>query len=210
MSRINSLSDSSKPPELRQIIINAINEKHPQTIRQLVNIVKEDNNAKENEILVCVKELENQGIIKLRSSTINTNDPDEKGVSGSLWYLITIAIGVITATLVFITQANVYPWDYARNFFGLTFVLFLPGYSLTKLLFPSNFQFQANQETLQGKERIVLSIGLSFVLITIVGFALYYTPFGLNLAGIVLSLFVVTSIIATAALFRENMVAKKT
>ena len=52
-------------------------------------------------------------------------------------------------------------------------------------------------------ERLALSIGMSLVLVPIVGLILNYTPWGIRLTPITLSLLALTIVFATAALFRE-------
>jgi len=42
-----------------------------------------------------------------------------------------------------------------------------------------------------------------------IGLLLYYSPWGINLAPVVLSLFALTLISATAAILRENRIKKK-
>lgn len=55
--------------------------------------------------------------------------------------------------LVFTVPENAYPIVYARYVLGSIFVLFLPGYSLIKALFPTR--------ELDNIERTALSIGMS-------------------------------------------------
>ena len=52
-------------------------------------------------------------------------------------------------------------------------------------------------------ERVALSLGMSLALVPIVGLILNYTPWGIRLTPIPLSLLALTIIFATAALLRE-------
>jgi uncharacterized membrane protein len=52
-------------------------------------------------------------------------------------------------------------------------------------------------------ERLALSVGLSLALVPIVGLVLNYTPWGIRLAPIILSLLVLTVAFAASALVRE-------
>ena len=74
-----------------------------------------------------------------------------------------------------------------RIILGIPLVLFLPGYSLVAALYPKI-------ESLDGIERITLSFGLSIAIAPLLGLALNYTPFGINLTSvlIVLSTFTIT------------------
>jgi len=68
-----------------------------------------------------------------------------------------------------------------RVVLGLPFVLFFPGYALIAALFP-------RQEDLDGIERIALAFGLSIAVVPLIGLALNYTPWGIRLYPILLSL----------------------
>lgn len=86
-----------------------------------------------------------------------------------------------------------------RVVFGLVFLLFVPGYSLTAALFPedsSRDSGAANTSegslselsrdgTLTGLERIALSLGLSIAIVPLIGLGLNFTPFGIRLVPIV-------------------------
>lgn len=53
-------------------------------------------------------------------------------------------------------------------------------------------------------ERVALSLGMSIALVPIIGLLLNYTPWGIRLTPIVLSLLALTIVFATAAIIREN------
>jgi uncharacterized membrane protein len=84
-----------------------------------------------------------------------------------------------------------------RVVFGLPFVLFLPGYALIAALFPE-------AEDLDGIERVALSFGLSIAVVPLIGLILNYTPFGIRLAPIAISLSIFTVALTIAAQFRRN------
>jgi uncharacterized membrane protein len=75
-------------------------------------------------------------------------------------------------------------------------VLFLPGYSLIKTLFPTR--------EIDNIERTALSIGMSLALVPLVGLLLNYTPWGIRLTPITVSLLSLTIILSIAGLFREH------
>ena len=79
-----------------------------------------------------------------------------------------------------------------RIILGLPLVLLFPGYALAAALLPK-------RNALKGIERIVLSLGLSIVVVVIIGLILDYAPWGIRLYPIViaLSIFILaTSIVA--------------
>jgi uncharacterized membrane protein len=69
-------------------------------------------------------------------------------------------------------------------------VLFFPGYSLIAALFPK-------KNSLGGIERLALSFGLSIAVVPLIGLILNYTPWGISLYPILISL--VSFIIAMSA-----------
>ena len=64
---------------------------------------------------------------------------------------------------------------------GLAFGLFFPGYTLIAALFPK-------KDSLNGIERLALSFGLSIVVVPLIGLILNYTPWGISLYPILVSL----------------------
>ncbi len=204
-SIILNILSNSKANALRETMLKVVSEKKPQSVEQLMVLLKESG-FEENRILDCVQKLQAEGLINLEDATLQSRSPPAYKLGDALWYFLTIAAGAITSVVVFAIPDNVYPWVYVRNFFGAVFVLFLPGYAFVKAV----FRFQTSNEAASGNleriERIALSTGMSIAIVVTLGLLLYYSPFGLNLIAIVLSLFVFTSVFATAALLRDSKV----
>jgi uncharacterized membrane protein len=102
-----------------------------------------------------------------------------------------LAVINILAVLLIVIIAFV-PSNVLRIILGLPFIVFLPGYTLTAALFPK-------RAGLNGMERVALSFGLSIAVAVLMGLILHYTPWGIGLYPIVISLALfifVTSIIA--------------
>jgi len=83
-----------------------------------------------------------------------------------------------------------------RVVFSLPMVLFFPGYALIAALFPGKGE-------IDGIERLALSFGLSIAVVPLIGLALNYTPFGIRLDPVVLSLVIFTLAMAVAAQVRR-------
>jgi len=75
------------------------------------------------------------------------------------------------------------------------------GHSFMKALF--------SEKELDSIERVALSIGMSLALVPIVGLLLNYTPWGIRLTPITVSLLAITVTFATAALIREHQTRTK-
>ena len=121
----------------------------------------------------------------------------------AVWYWTTIAVAIATVIAVFVIPENAYPIGYIRYVLGSIFVLWLPGYTFIKALFPTKVPIKTSSESLDTIERVALSSGMSLALVPIVGLLLNYTPWGIRLTPIVLSLLSLTTIFATVAVIRE-------
>jgi uncharacterized membrane protein len=129
----------------------------------------------------------------------------------AFWYWITMTLTIVTPIVVFTVPENMYPLAYIRSILGAIFVVWLPGYTFIKALFPTSIPFTkkhtaSNQTSEKNQDltlRIILTIGMSLVLVSITGLLLNYTPWGLRLTPVVLSLLPLIIIFATAAIIRE-------
>jgi uncharacterized membrane protein len=118
------------------------------------------------------------------------------------WFWTTIIL-TITASTIILTIPENSQFLPARNILGLIIVLWLPGYTFIKTLYPTKLPITTNNENLDTIERIALSLGMSIVLITLTGLLLNYTPWGIRATPITLSLLTLTVILAIVAANRE-------
>lgn len=200
------MSSNSEADELTRTIIQTIAEKKPQNVRQLVALVKERLPVAEERILDVVLKLQSQGKISLESPLpwVSPKLAAYVKTSQALWYWVTVAVAAFTVALVFAVPEDFYPWSYLRNAVGIVFVLWLPGYGVIKALFPVRVPIEMSIESLDAVERVVLSVGMSLAIVPLVGLVLNYTPWGVRLVPIVLSLFALTVVSATVAVGREH------
>ena len=66
---------------------------------------------------------------------------------------------------------------FIRIFFGLPFILFIPGYILISALYPN----KKKEKSIDFIERIALSLGISIAIVPLIGLALNYTSWGIRL-----------------------------
>jgi uncharacterized membrane protein len=90
-------------------------------------------------------------------------------------------IAIWFATIALLVAILFAPDNPARIVLGLPFVLFFPGYVLVAALYP-------RRGDLDGVERVALSLGLSLAVVPLIGLALNYTPWGIRLTPILVSL----------------------
>lgn len=183
-----------------------IKQEKPHTVQQLVQLAKAETSKPEEEIVEQIKRLQHQGIVRLEE----TKKPTAQTLSaylrrpGAYWYWTTITLAVVTALCVLTIAEDAYPVAYIRYILGLIFILFLPGYGLVKALFPKRTPFKTSSRGLDSAVRIALSIGLSLAIVPLVTMFLDYTPLGVRLTPILLSVLAVTLVFATIGVAREH------
>ena len=200
------MTDKTTNSDATETIIQIIKERKPQTVEQLVTLAKEKLQISEREILETILQLQNEGKISLtkQQSQTSLNLTAYLKTEQTLWYWITLTLSAATTAVVFTIPENFYPWVYVRYVLGTIFVLWLPGYTFIKALFPAEPPIKTSEKTLDTIERVALSLGMSLALVPIVGLLLNYTPWGIRLTPIVLSLLALTVVFATAAVIREH------
>jgi uncharacterized membrane protein len=126
----------------------------------------------------------------------------------ALWYRATVATSIMTLVTVFLIQEGFYPWNFIRITLGIIFILWLPGYTFIKALFPTHSPTKEPSENLCTVEQIGLGIIISLALDAVIGFFLNFSPWGIRLIPIVLSVLAWVLVSATAAILRDYSIAK--
>ena len=108
---------------------------------------------------------------------------------------LVIVMGLVLLTDIFVLTPGINE-TLIRNVLGLPLVLFLPGYSLIAALFPA-------KSDLDGIERVALSFGLSIAVVPLIGLGLNYTPWGIRIHPILISLSTFTFIMCGLAYLRR-------
>ena len=195
----------SSKEENKSLILKTVITEKPENAEKLKQLMLQQHHINPETTTKLLIELENED--KLHFTKPETPPPTstKKYVFSqkALWYWEIIALSIAITILVFAIPEAVRPITYVRNVLGLIFVLFLPGYAFIKALFPTTVHLQTGTENLHNIKRIALSIGISLVLVSIVGLILNYTPWGIRLVPITLSLLLLTIVSATAAVLRE-------
>lgn len=191
--------------QLKRIILETVKEEKPQTTQQLIQLLQQRYSIPLEETTKILIELENENLLKFTKA--QPTAPKSLGAyldsRNALWFWITTALAAGAALTVFIVPETAYPLSYIRYALGAVFVLFLPGYAFMKMLFPRKLPIATSSENLENIERIALSLGMSLALTPLVGLVLNYTPWGIRLAPVTLSLLALTLVFAAAAVVRE-------
>ncbi|MCL0078841.1 DUF1616 domain-containing protein [Dehalococcoidia bacterium] len=106
-----------------------------------------------------------------------------------------LAINILSVVL--ILTISFFPNQALRIILGLPFILFFPGYTLIAALFPK-------KSGLDAIERVALSFGLSIAVVPLIGLVLNYTPWGIRLYPILVSLTVFIATMSVIAWYRRH------
>jgi hypothetical protein len=117
----------------------------------------------------------------------------------NLWFYGAVSTALVTTVAIYTLPTDL-PLVAVRWVLGAVFVLFVPGYVTVEALFPKGRE-------LDGIERFALSVGLSLALVPLIGLLLNYTPWGIRLTPIVISLVVFTIGVACVGVARRFKVA---
>ena len=107
---------------------------------------------------------------------------------------IIIAYTILTVIFIVIPPLSD---TWIRTVLGLPMVLFFPGYALIAALFPK-------KDDLDGIERVALSFGLSIAVVPLLGLGLNYTPWGIRLIPILVTLVIFTLIMCVITIYRRS------
>ena len=207
------------PLTLEQTVLQTAADKKPETVNQLVELVRQAYYDQDREmldvrqtyemqkeaILSTILQLQEQGKLQITprpQRTLRTSAYLK--TSAVLWFWTTIALTLATLAAAFTIPETAYPLVYVRYTLGAIFVLWLPGYTFIKALFLTQPYGKPSAEGLDPLVRIALSVGMSLALVPIVGLLLNYTPWGIRLTPVILSLLALTVTFATAAVIREH------
>jgi len=190
--------------EIYEKIIEIVKTEEPETVEKLIELANHRLGIDKDTILKHAIELENQERLRLSQppGSIPTEFNTYLFSSNAAWFWIIIALSISTTISVFTILENATPYVYIRYILGSVYVLFLPGYSLIKTLFPT--------KEIDNIERTALSIGMSLALVPLVGLLLNYTPWGIRLTPVILSLLSLTTILTVTGLQREYTQKTKT
>lgn len=120
------------------------------------------------------------------------------------WFWLIIAVSLVSAIVILVIPEDVYIIRYVRAAFGIILLLFVPGFTLKRLILLEKEHIPLNSRNVIGLiNPIAISVGLSLVLIVLISLVLTYSPWGLTLAPIIFLLLSLSISFAMVALIRE-------
>lgn len=204
------MTQKTRKESLQEAVLRITNEQKPGTVSQLAQQVHEQfPSFSEREIFEAVVGLQNEDKLHLTHGQPSATSLRTYLVTDhASWYWLTLSLTLAAAASVFAIPENAFPLVIIRYVLGTIFILWCPGYTFIKALFPVRLPIKTADKNLDIVERIALSFGMSLALVPIVGLLLNYTPWGIRLAPITLSLTALTLAFATVAIIREYQTTK--
>ena len=201
--------------QIKQLIFDVVQKQKPETTKQLVALLQEQHSIPQEKTINVIVEIENKGLLNftIQEPSIPGSAKAYLPSSKTQCFWLTIVLSVATIAVVFALPYSINFTVYFRSMFSLAFVLFLPGYTCINLFFSTKVPLKTvssfnrsfvERENIDNIERVALSIGLSLALMAIVGLVLNYTPWGITLITITLSLSAITISFATAEIIQKN------
>lgn len=164
------------------------------TVSELVNALVKDKGLKFKVAAKTVYVLWKRGELELAETNPPLKLANYVFHLENLWFWGLSALVAFTFSAVFLFDAS--PLLYVRYALGGVFILFLPGATLIAALYP-------RASELDELERFALSVGLSLAVVPLVGLVLNYTPWGITLAPIMISLAFFSEALGIAAFIRK-------
>ena len=171
------------------------------TLEEAVARVVSETGSSRIEVMRMISKLRSEGKIELKGAATYEGFGSFAFSPYSLWFWGVVATTAASFLTLLVTSGILV---YARYVLGSLFILFLPGFSLVELLFARPHTHFIWKGELDALERLALSVGLSLALVPLTGLALNYTPWGIRLLPIALSLGSLTIIFSVSALWRKH------
>jgi hypothetical protein len=194
----------SETKDLHDQALDYLKKNGTTTVPTLLDALRAKNSAvTDTEVANLVWRLAEQGQVDVEDVPPQVRSPREYlGLwERNLWFYVSIAASLMTVLVIYTVPSQL-PLVVLRWILGSVFVLVIPGYVTVEALFPK-------RRELEGVERFALSVGLSLILVMLIGFLLNYTPSGIRLTPIVISLTIFTIGLSLAALVRKFMLGRQ-
>jgi len=183
---------------LNELVTQRVKAEKPRTVRDLFKIVRERKpTLSEEEFIQSIRELKDSGTLELElpPPKVDSYLAYLAVSSENTWFYLVVSAALATILAIYILPST-YPIVIFRWILGSIFVLFLPGYVTVQALF-------SGRRELDDIERFALSVGLSLAVTPLMGLLLNYTPWGIRLDPIVLTLSIFTLAMATIGTLRK-------
>jgi hypothetical protein len=164
------------------------------TLSELIDSIVKEKGVK-------VKEATKAVYVEYKKGNLNLTDPKPPSNLASylinlenLWFWAVTSLVVITSIVIFTVNASTLL--YFRYILGGFFTLFLPGFLLISAVYPT-------KKEVDSVEKVALSVGLSLAIVPLMGLMLNYTPWGIKLEPIMISMALFAEVMALICVARR-------
>lgn len=201
------MSKKSAANSLDVAILEIVEREKPNNVSQLIGLLIEQIKISKAQALDMIIDLENRGKIKLATQSLPPSFKVGLYLKGSetRWFWATMIFGILTLFVVFLIPSSLQPWIYIRYVLAGIFVLFLPGYTFVRALFPVKPTIEGLERSLGRIERFALSAGFSLTIVPLFGLLLNYVIGSVSLVSIFVGLLLFSAVFASVALVREYL-----
>lgn len=182
MSRKEVLANDSKIESQIKALVLQQSETKPVALARLVRELSAELSYKSDKIISTIMGLQADNRILIREPVAYSRFLDYLFSPLSIWFWELVVATLASIGLVSASSGLALDLRYV---FGSLLVLFLPGYSLVGFIY-------SKKEDLDYLTRISVSFVMSLAIATLVGLVLNFTPFGITLFPVALSLSGVT------------------
>ncbi len=180
--------------DIDQEILSLVRNNGCVTINELVNKLSRKFNAPNYLIAYRAWVLWKKGLINLSSFNARTSSVINYVFSlEALWFWVSLVITYMALVFIYINNPIV---AYVRYFVGTAFVTFILGYSVVEFAYPRG-------DEIKPIERFVLSLGLSLVIMPIVGTVLAYMPFRYTTVSVSVTLTLLATVMLVLAAIKK-------
>lgn len=184
----------------KKILSKSIKRNNPKDLSELIQKTKLCTKLSEEEIVDLISELEDEKSVKLVAPLVVNNGWNTLFSLETLSFWVIVILCSIILGLTLFAPNTVSFVLYVQYFFGVPFVLYLPGYSLMNVIFPK--QAENSQTNLGSIDRFLLNFFFSLALTAVLSFILAYAPWGLNAKSFVLCMFTIIISLSIYSLFK--------
>jgi hypothetical protein len=171
---------------------------HPMTRKSILEKVEEisvmDNITLEKSVIL-IRERVSLGEIRIIDPNPPTIFIEYFASLYSTWFWLVFTVLVLMSLTIYVLP-QVPPFSWIRIGLGFLTSLYLPGYTFVEALYPQ-------KPELEDLERFALGVGLSLALTPLVGFVLNYTPWGIRLYSITVSITILTLLFGIIGIYRK-------
>lgn len=184
---------NQEPSRLYQLTLERLAGKETVSLPALIEDLSRDLGYTTDRVTEGLMRLQSRKVIVINEKAPYVSFGSYAASPISLWFWGAVGATLLSVAFVFATSGLAL---YLRYVFGSLLILFLPGYSLIELLYP--------KKELDELTKFALSLGLSLAIVPLVGLVLNYTPFGIRLLPVALSLSGLTLVFLVLALRRKH------